>query len=609
MLGLNKHPILNTSIAAIMVFIICNNLVFFPSNILSWDVFGYYLYLPFGFIYGDLGLQDYYILETINKQYENSATLYQVVSLPDGGYAMKYPMGLAILYLPFFALGHLFASVLGYATDGFSSPYQTAVFFGGIVYSLAGILALSKVLKHFFSEIIASISLLLVVFGSNYIVHICMYGQNAMSQNYLFTMYALILWLSIRWHETHRWRELFFLALVCGITILSRPSEIVCLLIPALWGSPMKGFFKNRLQLLQSHTKQWFLFFSVLFCVGMLQLVYWKIYTGKFLFYSYGANAGEGFEFLHPFVAEFLFSFRKGWLIYTPIMLGAIAGIFMLRKSKPELFPVLFIFFFINLYIISSWSNWWYAQSFSQRAVIPSYPLMAIGIAGFLEFAFARKKWLFPFVLFCLACLVLNIFQTVQFHKGIIHGDRMTKAYYLKTFGKLSVSEEDKKLLLINRSFDGSESFEHAEDYTCRLLKRLDFEKDGVPSPDSAALMGRVCRLDTSRVYSDAIEVPYNEITQKDHAFLKVSASVFCTEEDNPFSLVIHFTHKGHAYKYYTVDSENLQLKKGQWNTLSHLYLTPEVRRLEDPLKVYIWQRGKKTLFIDYLQVEVFEKK
>jgi len=609
MLGLNRHPILNTSIAAIMVFIICNNLVFSPSNILSWDVFGYYLYLPFGFIYGDLGLQDFYILETINKQYENTATLYQVVSLPDGGNVMKYPMGLSILYLPFFALGHLCAYVFGYATDGFSYPYQACIFAGGIAYSLAGIFVLSKVLKHFFSEVVAAITLLLLVFGSNYIVHICMYGQNAMSQNYLFTLYALILWLSIRWHESQRWRELIFLALVCGITILSRPSEIICLLIPAFWGSPIKGFLKNRLQLFRSHIKQLLVFSIVLACVGMLQMLYWKIYAGKFLFYSYGANAGEGFEFLHPFVGEFLFSFRKGWLVYTPIMLGGIAGLFLLRKSKPELFSVLLIFFFINLYIICSWSNWWYAQSFSQRAVIPSYPLMAIGIASFLEFVIAHRKWLLPSGLFCLACIALNIFQTIQFHKGIIHGDRMTKAYYMQTFGKLSVTEEDKKLLLINRSFDGSESFEHAEDYTCRLLKRLDFENDGVKSPDTTSMMGKVCRLDTQREYSPAIEVPYKEITQKDHVFLKVSVSVFIGEEVNPFSLVIHFTHKGHAYKYYTVDAEQLQLKKGQWNTISHLYLTPEVRRLSDPLKAYVWYRGKEALFIDKLQVEVYEKK
>ncbi|MFN5494076.1 MAG: hypothetical protein ACK5AQ_07435 [Bacteroidota bacterium] len=609
MFALNRHPILNTSIAAIMVFIICNNLVFSPSNILSWDVFGYYLYLPFGFIYGDLGLQDFYILETINKQYENTATLYQVVSLPDGGNVMKYPMGLAILYLPFFALGHFCAYVSGYATDGFSYPYQACIFAGGIVYSLIGIFVLSKVLKHFFSEVVAAVTLLLLVFGSNYIVHICMYGQNAMSQNYLFTMYALILLLSIRWHESHRWGVLIFLALVCGVTILSRPSEIVCLMIPAFWGSPIKGFLKNRLQLFRTHTKQLLVFSMVLVCVGMLQMLYWKIYTSKFLFYSYGANAGEGFEFLHPFVGEFLFSFRKGWLVYTPIMLVGIAGLFLLRKSKPELFSVLLIFFFINLYIICSWSNWWYAQSFSQRAVIPSYPLMAIGIASFLEFVIAHRKWLIPSVLFSLACVVLNIFQTIQFHKGIIHGDRMTKAYYLKTFGKLSVTDEDKKLLLINRSFDGSESFEHAEDYTCRLLKRLDFEKDGVSAPDTTSMMGMVYRLDTNRVYSPAIEVPYNEITQKDHVFLKVSVSVFVGEDVNPFSLVIHFTHKGHAYKYYTVDAEQLQLKKGQWNTISHLYLTPEVRRLSDPLKAYVWYRGKEALFIDKLQVEVFEKK
>jgi len=45
-----------------------------PGNILSWDVFGYYLYLPSAFIYEDPLLEDASYVDDIFKKYNNSST-------------------------------------------------------------------------------------------------------------------------------------------------------------------------------------------------------------------------------------------------------------------------------------------------------------------------------------------------------------------------------------------------------------------------------------------------------------------------------------------------------------------------------------------------------
>jgi len=71
---------------------------------------------------------------------------------------------------------------------------------------------------------------------------------------------------------------------------------------------------------------------------------------------------------------------------------------------------------------------------------------------------------------------------------------------------------------------------------------------------------------------------------------------------------VVDFTHKGYPYKYKGFDSENMNLDLNQWNNIEFDYLTPEVRTRQDSLKVYFWNRGKSTIFIDDFQV-VFEKK
>src|SRR5436190_824567 len=68
--------------------------------VLSWDVFGYYLYLPAKFIYNDLW--DLKFTKTIMEMYHPSDAYYQSLNNPFGGQIMKYSMGMAVMYLPFF---------------------------------------------------------------------------------------------------------------------------------------------------------------------------------------------------------------------------------------------------------------------------------------------------------------------------------------------------------------------------------------------------------------------------------------------------------------------------------------------------------------------------
>lgn len=596
----------------IMIFIIINNIIFASSNILSWDVFGYYLYLPLKFIYNNLSLHNDSIITTILEKYHNSGTFYQAMKMDDGGYVMKYTMGLSFFYFPFFWIGHTIAKISGYPADGFSLPYQYSICAGGIIYSIIGIWALAKVLSRFFAGKIVAIVLIIIVFSTNYIINITMYGQNAVSHNYLFTTYALILYLTILWHDTHKMKHSIFLAVLCGLTILSRPSEVVCLIIPALWSITDKNTAVEKINLLLKNIKQVILFIIILILIGSVQFIYWKIHTGKFFYNSYGGNAGEGFEFFSPYISEVLFSFRKGWLIYTPVMFFAIAGFIFSYKKNRLIFYPLFIYFIVNLYIVSSWSCWWYAQCFSQRALIPSYPVMAILLGYFLVWLNEQKK--IPKTtgyILIIACICLNIFQSKQFYFGVISGDRMTKDYYFAVFGKMYVTEADKEKLLVKRSFDGNEIFENEEKYSSHILKKLDFESSG--DRDSAfANSGKYSfKLDSNVIYSPNIEAPYYELTAKDHAWLRVSAYVYPVTDiiNNPFSLIITFEHKGFSYKYSGLDSKNMKLELNKWNKISVDYITPEVRRKSDNLKIYFWHRGKYPVYIDDLQAEIFEKK
>ena len=63
----------------------------FTEATISWDVFGYYLYLPAGIIYEDLGGLGF--KEEIFSEDRPAGDFHHAVSQPDGGWVMKYPIG------------------------------------------------------------------------------------------------------------------------------------------------------------------------------------------------------------------------------------------------------------------------------------------------------------------------------------------------------------------------------------------------------------------------------------------------------------------------------------------------------------------------------------
>jgi len=103
---------------------------------ISWDVLGYYLYLPATFIYHQPLLRDIEWLKKVNQEKDLTGTLYMVSANGEGQPIYFFLMGMALFYLPFFFIGHVSALMLGFPPDGFSLPYQYALVIGGIIYTI-----------------------------------------------------------------------------------------------------------------------------------------------------------------------------------------------------------------------------------------------------------------------------------------------------------------------------------------------------------------------------------------------------------------------------------------------------------------------------------------
>ncbi len=390
----------------------------------------------------------------------------------------------------------------------------------------------------------------------------------------------------------------------------------MCVLIPLLWGIKDYKSFKAKLELLRSNFGHILALVISAVIAGIPQLIYWKYSSGHWIYYSYN-NAGEGFDFAQPYIKEVLFSFRKGWLIYTPVMVFAIAGfVSLFKKNKPVFYSIL-IYFAVNLYIVSSWTCWWYAGgSYSQRALLSSYVLLAIPMGYMIQQILVWKKPVRVFMLSVIALmLVLNLFQTWQWAHGIIDGTRMTRSYYFATFGKTNFTEADRKLLLIERPTDAIEILKNESDYNRRNVSTFDFEnitEQGLMLSSDTVFEGEnALRMDASHPFSPAFEMSFRDITAKDHAWIRASVMVFPVNEvkDNMASLVITFQHKGEPYHYraISISDSSFHMKPGQWNAMRMDYLTPEVRSVDDTVKIYFWLQGNDPVLIDNLVIDVFD--
>ena len=429
-----------------------------------------------------------------------------------------------------------------------------------------------------------------------------------MEHYFLFTFYAILTYYTIKWYNEQKLKYAIIVGLSIGLITLIRPSEIVCALIPLLWYSKKQNFYKGKFKLFKTHLSHLITSITCIFIVLSLQFLYWKSITGQYLFYTY-TNAGEGLDFLSPHTFNFLFSFRKGWFIYTPIMIFSFIGLYYLYKKNRPIFFAISAFIIVDIYIISSWTTWWYAGgSYSSRSLVPAYVLLAIPLGYFIEkVKSASILSKFIFISIGLFLIILNLFQTWQFENNIISTKRMTMEYYFAIFGKTKVSENDKKLLLVKRSVETYEHFNNEKDYDRKILYQNYFE-DKI---DTTTNTNGVFIMDEDNMFSPGIDIKYKDITDHDHAWIRASARVFIPDkyDEEPPLLVVSFHYKNKTYKYRTKGIKKEETKYNEWNEIKIDYLTPEVRTKEDNLKVYFWHRGKKKVLLDNLVIHAYEPK
>jgi hypothetical protein len=377
-------------------------------KVTTWDALGYYMYLPGIFIYNDVTELKWF--PDIDKQYNLSGgEVYQASKHKNGNYVFKYLGGVSILQAPFFFIGHTIAKQYNFPQDGFSPPYQYSIAFGAVLWCIIAFFVLRRILLRYFSDLTVAVTLLLLALATNLIQYVSV--DSAMSHAWIFPLYVLVLYTTIKWHDTQKGFWAFLTGLIIGLATISRPTEAVMLFIPLFWNTHTKEAAKQKWQMVKTHKTH--IYFTVLGgIIGVLpQLIYWKIATGSFIY-----DVGSKWDFANPHW-RVLFGPEKGWFVYTPITICFIVGFFFM-KNMPFRKSVLW-FCLLNIYVIIAWNDWRYGSSYSTRALSQSYAVFALPFAMFIEKINSTKwKWLFYAV--CIYLVWMNFSQMYQYNQGML---------------------------------------------------------------------------------------------------------------------------------------------------------------------------------------------
>ncbi|RSK31160.1 hypothetical protein [Hymenobacter metallilatus] len=572
--------------------------------ILTWDAMGYYLYLPAKFIYHDVRYLRF--VPDIMREYGPSSSFYQAFPAPgltDGTLVMKYPIGVAVLEFPFFWLGHWAAALLGYPQDGFSAPYQVAIAFGGIAYGVLGLAVLRKVLLSFFSDAVAALTLGLVVLGTNYFQYAVF--DAAMSHTYGFTLYALLLWCTVRWHRRPALGWAAGIGLALGLLVLTRPSEAVAVLLPLLWGIDSGAALRAKGQLLR---RRWLDVLVLAACgaVALLpQLLYWHALTGSFIVYSYQE---QGFSFLHPHLREVLISFKKGWLVYTPLMLLLPLGLAALFRQNRGMALTVLAYGAATLWVVAAWDIWWYGGSFGQRAMVSSYAALSLPLAALLAWCWVpgwrRVVGLWVLLPLLVGLLDLNLFQHWQYMYGIIHPEEMTRPYYEAVFSKARLTQDDYALLDVPTRIG-----QVTTHFSRRTLAVLDFE--GQPPADDTGISrergsssGQSARIGGGKQFSPPLVVTVGAAGLQPGSWVRASGQVYSDWGAWNDQLVLAVERQGKSVQYHAVRLQNNGCVNKAWNDIWFDVPLAAVQPT-DELRVYGLSNNGSVAFLDNLRLEL----
>lgn len=564
------------------------------------DSWGYYVHLPAFLLYHDTG--DYSkTIAAWQSNYSNKPDprkdAYGIRPTPSGKFAVKYPLGLAILESPFFLGAHVFCLLSGGKADGFSAPYAWAVSLSSLFYAVLGLFFLYKCLRYYFEEKTSLLTCATIGLGTNLFFFVAY--TPGMSHPVAFCLVAYWLLATRRWHENPNIRNGLALGVTLGLIALVRTQDLVVALVPFFWGVHRSSDLKKRIELFWAQKVSIGYAFLAFVLTLTPQAVYWKQVSGQWWRYGY---QGEKFDWAHPHVLDGLFGFQNGWLIYTPVMFLALFGLFRLRKYAAEWYAPILILLPLHWFVSYSWWCWMYINGFGSRPMVDIYALLAFPLAAWI--AGQKRRWiLLPLLMIF---ILLNLFQTWQTSQGIFWSERGNWAFYREIFGETKGSDQ---------ALAAFESGEVQSLEPLNWVKTIKTHSISISDTANTVQIAGRNAFNCKGEFSRTLEIANDSVQLFPGDWLRISVAGFVPEGqtgrsvDHLAKLVVDFTgSEGQLLKYRAINigthignPKHILWKTrgtGEWGEASFFVMVPMGFDAQSRLKSYIWNPNGQEIFV-----------
>jgi hypothetical protein len=339
-------------------------------------------------------------------------------------------LGSALLWAPFYGVGHLAALLTGAPADGYSRPYIAAVALGSAVFGFLAVLLSAAAARRVVGRGLAAS--LIVAVGTplvfySYVAPIFGHATSAFAV-------SLMVWVWLRVRDRWTLTGALTLGLAGGLVAIVREQDGLLALGPALdflwfaWG-----------QLRDRHTATGnvgrLLKAAIAGVAGFVlvflpqALAYASINGGV----RPDATVARKLSWSSPHALGVVFSPEYGLFAWTPLVAVAIAGLVLLatnRAARPEAQRVgalLVLMCLAQIYTSGIVESWTVSGSFGQRRFVALTPILTIGLATLL--ALATQVWARRAVVaLVVLCVWWNVGLMVQFGMNRMDRKRLTLA-------------------------------------------------------------------------------------------------------------------------------------------------------------------------------------
>jgi hypothetical protein len=301
-----------------------------------------------------------------------------------------YAVGPAILWSPFLAATHAAVLLLNnfgahIAADGHSRPYRITIALSTVFYGFLGLWLSFQLARKYFGERWAFWATVGIWFASSLPVY--MYEEPAWSHAHSAFAVSLFLWYWDKTREDRSTRQWIILGLISGLMCEVYFANGVFLVVPLLesfahfyraWSA---GTLKagESVRLLRSY---------LLFAAGAIVAFLPQLIVRKIIFgtpFALGLYGERSWDFLSPHFWDVLFSSNRGALLWTPILIPSVIGLFFLPRRAPAIAASV-LAAALCFYLLICVDPWWNgAESFGIRFFVSLTPIFVLGLAAACE--------------------------------------------------------------------------------------------------------------------------------------------------------------------------------------------------------------------------------